>query len=222
MIIEINVFRDLSPGAKRIRRERATILTRRRQPDEDRSIEAMPLWASSLHKGMIHGPTTETNGTAVHPRLDGWSASSLSATPLLPLLAAPHRSTREASKMVAVIPSQYYAIKCLWFTAAHAYVCILWAQGITLAARRMKTTMHNDDLPDHVLVALRRIIRATDLHWQAGQKTGLTTPQLVIIQASQFKRPDRPDIAKAVSLSHNRYHHQSIERKGVINRHVLP
>ena len=82
--------------------------------------------------------------------------------------------------------------------------------------------MSTVELPDHVLVALRRIIRATDLHSRAlGKKTGLTTPQLVIIQAiGRLKDPTVSDIAKAVSLSLatvttilNR-----LERNGVVNR----
>ena len=82
--------------------------------------------------------------------------------------------------------------------------------------------MQKGDLPDHVLVALRRIIRATDLHSRKlGKKTGLTTPQLVIIQAvGDLKDPTVSDIAKAVSLSLatvttilNR-----LERNGVVNR----
>jgi len=86
----------------------------------------------------------------------------------------------------------------------------------------MTTNMQNGDLPDHVLVALRRIIRATDLHSRKlGKKTGLTTPQLVIIQAvGDLKDPTVSDIAKAVSLSLatvttilNR-----LERNGIVNR----
>jgi hypothetical protein len=52
--------------------------------------------------------------------------------------------------------------------------------------------MSTAELPDHVLVALRRIIRATDLHSRKlGKKTGLTTPQLVIIQGHwQAQGPD--------------------------------
>ena len=78
------------------------------------------------------------------------------------------------------------------------------------------------DLPDHVLVALRRIIRATDLHSRKlGKQTGLTTPQLVIIKAvGDLKDPTVSDIAKAVSLSLatvttilNR-----LERNGLVNR----
>ena len=59
------------------------------------------------------------------------------------------------------------------------------------------------DLPDQVLVSLRRIIRATDLHSrQLGKKTGLTTPQLVIIRTiGELRDPTVSDIAKAVSLS---------------------
>lgn len=59
------------------------------------------------------------------------------------------------------------------------------------------------DLQDQVLVSLRRIIRATDLHSRKlGKHTGLTTPQLVIIQAiGNLRDPTVSDIAKAVSLS---------------------
>jgi len=40
------------------------------------------------------------------------------------------------------------------------------------------------DLTDDVLVSLRRIIRATDLHSRRlGKQTGLTTPQLVVMRA---------------------------------------
>ena len=82
--------------------------------------------------------------------------------------------------------------------------------------------MQKPDLPDHVLVALRRIIRATDLHSRKlGKKTGLTTPQLVIIQAvGDLKDPTVSDIARTVSLSLatvttilNR-----LERNGIVNR----
>jgi DNA-binding MarR family transcriptional regulator len=59
------------------------------------------------------------------------------------------------------------------------------------------------DLQDQVLISLRRIIRATDLHSRRlGKQTGLTTPQLVIIQAIRnLEDPTVSDIAKAVSLS---------------------
>ncbi len=82
--------------------------------------------------------------------------------------------------------------------------------------------MSTAELPDHVLVALRRIIRATDLHSRKlGKQTGLTTPQLVIIQAvGRLEDPTVSDIAKAVSLSLatvttilNR-----LERNGLVNR----
>lgn len=59
------------------------------------------------------------------------------------------------------------------------------------------------DLEDHVLIALRRIIRATDLHSRVlGKETGLTTPQLVVIRAiREMNAPTVSDIARAVSLS---------------------
>jgi DNA-binding MarR family transcriptional regulator len=63
--------------------------------------------------------------------------------------------------------------------------------------------MTEQDLSDQVLVSLRRIIRATDLHSRKlGKQTGLTTPQLVIIRAiGQLTAPTVSDIAKDVSLS---------------------
>jgi len=59
------------------------------------------------------------------------------------------------------------------------------------------------DLQDEVLVSLRRIIRATDLHSRKlGKETGLTAPQLVIIKAvGSLTEPTVSDVAKAVSLS---------------------
>ena len=60
-----------------------------------------------------------------------------------------------------------------------------------------------NELEDHVLIALRRIIRATDLHSRAlGKETGLTTPQLVVIRAVRdMSAPTVSDVARAVSLS---------------------
>ena len=60
-----------------------------------------------------------------------------------------------------------------------------------------------NDLQDEVLVSLRRIIRATDLYSRKlGKRTGLTTPQLVVIQAiGTLRDPTVSDVAKAVSLS---------------------
>jgi DNA-binding MarR family transcriptional regulator len=59
------------------------------------------------------------------------------------------------------------------------------------------------DLEDEVLVSLRRIMRATDLHSRKlGKSVGLTTPQLVVIRAIGEKGlPTASDIARAVSLS---------------------
>jgi len=59
------------------------------------------------------------------------------------------------------------------------------------------------NLQDQVLVALRRIIRATDLHSRALDKeTGLTTPQLMVIRAiRELDKPTVTGIARAVSLS---------------------
>lgn len=102
---------------------------------------------------------------------------------------------------------------------------MLCAQSIIILARfkcKQQVRMSTAELPDHVLVALRRIIRATDLHSRKlGKQTGLTTPQLVIIQAvGRLEDPTVSDIAKAVSLSLatvttilNR-----LERNGLVNR----
>jgi DNA-binding MarR family transcriptional regulator len=61
--------------------------------------------------------------------------------------------------------------------------------------------MHN--LHEEVLVSLRQIIRATDLHSRRlGRDTGLTTPQLVVLRAiSEQGAPAVSEIARSVSLS---------------------
>lgn len=58
-------------------------------------------------------------------------------------------------------------------------------------------------LEDQVLVALRRIIRATDIHSRKlGKETGLTTPQLVIVKAVAARSGATvSEIAREVSLS---------------------
>lgn len=58
-------------------------------------------------------------------------------------------------------------------------------------------------LEDQVLVALRRIIRATDIHSRRlARDTGLTTPQLVVLRAvADADAPTVSEIARTVSLS---------------------
>lgn len=58
-------------------------------------------------------------------------------------------------------------------------------------------------LEDQVLVALRRIIRATDIHSRRlARDTGLTTPQLVVLRAvADATAPTVSEIARTVSLS---------------------
>lgn len=59
------------------------------------------------------------------------------------------------------------------------------------------------ELHEEVLVSLRRIIRATDLHSRRlGKETGLTTPQLMVMRTI-FERgaPAVSVIARSVSLS---------------------
>ena len=58
-------------------------------------------------------------------------------------------------------------------------------------------------LADHILIALRRIIRAIDLHSRRlAQRDGLTVPQLVVLQELR-QNGEMPGsrLAKAVSLS---------------------
>ncbi|MEY1661072.1 MarR family winged helix-turn-helix transcriptional regulator [Isoalcanivorax beigongshangi] len=57
--------------------------------------------------------------------------------------------------------------------------------------------------PHDVLIALRRIIRATDLYSRHLSKTaGLTAPQLLVLQAIERQGPlSMRDLAEAVSLS---------------------
>lgn len=59
------------------------------------------------------------------------------------------------------------------------------------------------DLHEEVLVSLRRIIRATDLHSRRlGRETGLTTPQLVVLRTiAEQGTPAVSEIARNVSLS---------------------
>lgn len=59
------------------------------------------------------------------------------------------------------------------------------------------------DLTDDVLVSLRRIIRANDLHSRKlGKETGLTTPQLVVMRAIQeADGPTVSEVSRVVSLS---------------------
>lgn len=59
------------------------------------------------------------------------------------------------------------------------------------------------ELHDQVLVSVRRIIRATDLHSRKlGKETGLTTPQLVVMLAiRQQNMSVASEIARIVSLS---------------------
>lgn len=61
------------------------------------------------------------------------------------------------------------------------------------------------DLTDDVLVSLRRIIRANDLHSRKlGRETGLTTPQLVVMRAIEEGGSEAStvsEISRRVSLS---------------------
>lgn len=62
---------------------------------------------------------------------------------------------------------------------------------------------HMSDLTDEVLVSLRRIIRANDLHSRRlGKETGLTTPQLVVLRTINERGEQTvSEIGRSVSLS---------------------
>jgi len=79
-----------------------------------------------------------------------------------------------------------------------------------------------DNLEEQVLVSLRRIIRATDIHSRKLAKdTGLTTPQLVIVRAvAQSDGPTVSDIARSVSLSQATVTTllNKLETKGLVSR----
>jgi DNA-binding MarR family transcriptional regulator len=61
----------------------------------------------------------------------------------------------------------------------------------------------DDDLQGDVLVALRRIMRATSLHSRRlGKAMGLTVPQLVVMRAiAAAGEPTASEVARRVSLS---------------------
>jgi DNA-binding MarR family transcriptional regulator len=60
-----------------------------------------------------------------------------------------------------------------------------------------------EDLTDSVLVSLRKIIRATDLHSRRlGRETGLTAPQLVVLKDIEgHHKSSVSEIARRISLS---------------------
>ena len=73
-----------------------------------------------------------------------------------------------------------------------------------LSIQTISATMTaSTDICDHVLIALRRIIRAIDLHSRRlVQDYGLTGPQLVVLkELSRLEQISLGDLAKAVSLS---------------------
>ncbi len=75
--------------------------------------------------------------------------------------------------------------------------------GVSGATRRRARTRDAGDATQAVLSALRRIIRATDLHSkQLARDTGLTTPQVVVLQAVRdFSEVTTGQLSRRVSLS---------------------
>lgn len=75
---------------------------------------------------------------------------------------------------------------------------------------------------EHVLVALRRILRAIDLHSKTlAHEQGLTVPQLIVLRAiSSLDTPTISDVAKAVSLSNATLSAilDRMERRGYLER----
>lgn len=78
------------------------------------------------------------------------------------------------------------------------------------------------DRQEEVLIALRRIIRATDLHSKRlGRSTGLTTPQLLVLQTvNKIPFATVNEVAKSISLSQATVSTilDRLEAKGLINR----
>ncbi|NLX14639.1 MAG: MarR family transcriptional regulator [Phycisphaerales bacterium] len=75
---------------------------------------------------------------------------------------------------------------------------------------------------DQILVALRRIIRAVDLHSRRlVEQSGLTGPQLLTLrEAARLSRPSAGDLARAVRLSQATITGilDRLERRGLIER----
>ncbi|WP_119393634.1 MarR family winged helix-turn-helix transcriptional regulator [Salinibius halmophilus] len=78
------------------------------------------------------------------------------------------------------------------------------------------------DRQEEVLIALRRIIRATDLHSKRlGRSTGLTTPQLLVLQTvNKIPFATVNEVAKSISLSQATVSTilDRLEAKGLITR----
>jgi DNA-binding MarR family transcriptional regulator len=79
----------------------------------------------------------------------------------------------------------------------------------------------NNDLGDQVIIALRRVIRAVDLHSRKLVDThGLTGPQALILKALQYDRLTAGELANRVSLSQGTVTDilNRLEQRGLISR----
>jgi DNA-binding MarR family transcriptional regulator len=79
----------------------------------------------------------------------------------------------------------------------------------------------HDDMGDQVIIALRRVIRAVDLHSRTlVESHGLTGPQALILKALQGGRLSAGELATHVSLSHGTVTDilNRLEQKGLIKR----
>src|SRR3546814_8537116 len=76
------------------------------------------------------------------------------------------------------------------------------------AARRRPAGARAEDSSRAVLTALRRIIRATDLHSkQLSREVGLTTPQVVVLQAVRDRgEVTNGQLSRSDSLSQGTVH----------------
>ena len=88
---------------------------------------------------------------------------------------------------------------------------------------RSKGSDSQADRTQHVLVALRRIIRATDLHSKRLLKqSGMTTPQLVVLQSvEELGEVTTGEVSRRVSLSQATVTHilDRLEGRGLIERY---
>ena len=79
----------------------------------------------------------------------------------------------------------------------------------------------NDDLGDQVIIALRRVIRAIDLHSRTLAGThGLTGPQALILKALQHDGLSAGELANRVSLSQGTVTDilNRLEQRGLVTR----
>lgn len=95
--------------------------------------------------------------------------------------------------------------------------------GNSRTARRRRPTSSEEQANREVLTALRRIIRATDLHSkQLAREVGLTTPQVVVLQAIRdLGEVTSGQLSRRVSLSQGTVTTilDRLENRGLVERY---